>query len=113
VTGGPLITAFFHDGGRGTGRVNERRVVSMRGTVSPAWAASGLVAAAALIPSGDQARGLRLAANTISGVPAVGSDVSRIALVTITVLALAAFSVLQVIARSRCRRDGGPPDWPW
>jgi hypothetical protein len=113
VTGGPLITAFFHDGGRGTGRADERRVVRMRGTAGSALVVNGLAAAAALIPSGDPPRGLRLAAHAISQAPAVGSDVSRIALVTITVLAVAAFTVLQVIARSRCRRDGGPPDWPW
>ncbi|HTX28831.1 MAG TPA: hypothetical protein VME19_17645 [Streptosporangiaceae bacterium] len=85
----------------------------MHGTVGSAWAANGLAVAAALIRSGDPARGLRLAANTISQAPALGSDVSRIALVTITVLAVTAFTVLQVIARSRCRRDGGPPGWPW
>jgi hypothetical protein len=92
---------------------DERRVVGMRGTAGWALMANGLAVAAALIPPGDPARGLRLAANTISQAPAAGSDVSRIALVTITVLAVAAFTVLQVIARSRCRRDGGPPDWPW
>jgi hypothetical protein len=47
-----------------------------------------------------------------SQAPGAGSDVSRIAPVTIAVAAVAAFTVLQVIALSRCRRDGGAPDWP-
>jgi hypothetical protein len=47
-----------------------------------------------------------------SQAPGVGSDVSRIALVTIAVAAVAAFTVLQVIARSRCGRDGRTSDWP-
>ncbi len=115
VTDSPLITAFFHGSGRGAGRVDER-VVAMRGTVEgfgPALAANGLAVMAGLIRPGGPAPGLRLAANTMSQVPGVGSDVSRIALVTIAVAAVAAFTVLQVIARSRGRRDGGPPPWPW
>ncbi len=112
VTGSPLITAFFHDGGRGTGRVHERRVVAMRGSVGSAVAATGLAVAAVLTRLRGPASGLRLAADTTSQAPGAGSDVSRIALVTIAVVAVAAFTVLQVIARSRCGRDGGPPDWP-
>ena len=45
-------------------------------------------------------------------VPGAGSDASRIALVAIAVAAVAAFTVLQVIARSRCGRDAGRADWP-
>ncbi len=86
VTGSPVVTAFFHDGGRGTGREMSGGVVGMRG---------GFVSA--------------LMAN---GASAAGADVSRIALVTIVVVAVAAFTVLQVIARSRGARELGRPDWP-
>lgn len=54
-----------------------------------------------------------LAAQVSSQAPAAGSEVSRVALIAITVLAVAAFTVLQVIARSRSAREYGPPDWPW
>jgi hypothetical protein len=54
-----------------------------------------------------------LAAHVSSQAPAAGSEVSRVALIAIAVLAVAAFTVLQVIARSRSARECGPPDWPW
>jgi hypothetical protein len=86
-----MITAFFRQGCRGTGHRYERRtVVRMRGMV------------------------LRvLAAHVSSQAQAAGSEVSRVALIAITVLAVAAFTVLQVIARSRRPREYGPRDWPW
>jgi hypothetical protein len=84
----------------------------MRRRVMSALAGTALAVIYALARSGGPASGLRVAANTASQAPGVGSDVSRIALVTIAVVAVSAFTVLQVIARSRCGRDAGPPSWP-
>jgi hypothetical protein len=54
-----------------------------------------------------------LAVHASSQAPAAGSEVSRVALIAITILAVAAFTVLQVLARSRSAREYVPPDWPW
>jgi hypothetical protein len=86
-------------------------MVAMRRRVSPALAGTALAVIYALTGSGGPASGLRAAATT-SQPPGAGSAVSRIALVTIAVAAVAAFTVLQVRARSRGARDGGRPDWP-
>jgi hypothetical protein len=87
-------------------------MVAMRRRVLLALAGMALAVSYALARSGGPASGLRVAANTTSQAAGVGSDVSRIALVAIAVVAVAAFTVLQVIARARCGRDGGPPSWP-
>ena len=88
-------------------------LMAMRRRVMSALAGTALAVVYALTRSGGPASGLRGAANATSQAPGVGSDFSRIALVTIAVVAVAAFTVLQVIARSRCARDGGPPPhWP-
>src|SRR5579863_9286047 len=107
-----MITAFFHRGGRGTGRVNERRVRTMGRRVVAALAGTALAVIYALTRSGGPASGLRAAASATSQAPGVGSATSRIALVTIAVVAVTAFTVLQVIAQARCGREGGPPHWP-
>src|SRR5580658_7251251 len=83
----------------------------MHGGVWSALAASRLAVTAVLYRPGSPASGLQLAADPTSQAPGPASDVSRIALVTIAVVAVAAFTVLQVIARSRCAREGGPPGW--
>jgi hypothetical protein len=87
-------------------------MVAMRKKVLSALAGMALAVSYALARSGGPGSGLRVAANTTSQVPGVGSDVSRIALVTIAVVAVSAFTVLQVIARSRCGRNASPPSWP-
>jgi hypothetical protein len=87
-------------------------LVAMRRRVVSALAGTALAVIYALTRSGGPASGFRAAANATSQAPGVGSDVSRIALVAIAVVAVAAFTVLQVIARSRSEREGGPPHWP-
>jgi hypothetical protein len=86
-------------------------MMAMRRRVVVALAGTALAVSYALIRSGGPASGLRAAATT-SQAPGVGSAMSRIALVTIAVVAVAAFTVLQVIARSRGARDGGRSDSP-
>ena len=87
-------------------------LMAMRRRVATALAGTALAVIYALTRSSGPAPGLRMAANTASQAPVVGSAASRIALVTIAVVAVGAFTVLQVIARSRCAREGGPPHWP-
>jgi hypothetical protein len=86
-------------------------MMAMRRRVLVALAGTALAVIYALTRSGGPASGLRAAATT-SQASGVGSVTSRIALVTIAVVAVAAFTVLQVIARSRGARDGGRPGAP-
>ena len=84
----------------------------MRTRVVLALAGTALAVIYALARSGGPASGLRVAAGTTGQAAEVGSDVSRIALIAVAVVAVAAFTVLQVVARSRCDRDGERPSWP-
>jgi hypothetical protein len=87
-------------------------MMAMRKRVVLALAGTALAVIYALTRPGGPASGLRAAAGTTSQAAEVGSDVSRIALVTIAVVAVAAFTVLHVIARSHCGRGGERPTWP-
>ena len=80
--------------------------------VLPALAVAGLTALAALCVSVPAVRA-RPAANSVS-LPAGhggGSAVERIALIVIAILALGAFTVLQLVARSQRRRWSAFADW--
>jgi hypothetical protein len=136
MSAGPMITAFFRWYGRGTGpggrRLGEvgggmsegdpggtrlpcpcaaRHATAVRTRVLQALAVAGLTALAVLYVSGPvQAQPT---AGSVSLPPGHGggSAMERITLIAIAVLAVGAFAVLQVIARSQRRRWSAFADW--
>ena len=104
------------DGGPGGGRLpcpcSARRARAARMRAVSVLAVAGLVAAAVLGTFGALDRG-QPAASAVS-VPQghdAGSAAGRIMLITVAVIALGAFAVLQVMARSRPRRRPAFADW--
>lgn len=89
-----------------------RHATATRMRVLQALAVAGLTALAVLCVSGPAVQA-QPAANSVSLPPVRGggSPAERIALVAVAVLAVGAFVVLQVIARSQRRRRSAFADW--
>jgi hypothetical protein len=92
-------------------RAAEQRPVAAHRRILSALAVAGLAALAVLGASGSPAGAQAASSVGLASAPGDGLAAERITLVVIAVVAVGAFAILQVIARSQRRRRSAYADW--
>jgi len=108
---GEVMAASRPDGRRLPCPCSSRRVLTARTRIFSVFTVAALVAIAVLGLSGTPV-GARPAASSVGQPPGHGgSSVARVVLIAVALVALGAFAVLQLIARSQRRRWSVVADW--